>query len=108
MHITHCLDALRGDVICQADDTPRYTTITKSPESAVGQIRQCRDWKKLEEWAKDHTSCYNYISSEADHINQLERFKFCPPNSPYWPKVREHFGKGPDWKPVSDNDIVTQ
>lgn len=108
MHITHCLDALREDVICQADDTPRYTTITKSPESAVGQIRQCRDWKKLEEWAKDHTSCYNYISSEADHINQFERFKFCPPNSPYWPKVREHFGKGPDWKPVSDNDIVTQ
>lgn len=83
MHITHCLDALRGDIICQADHMPRYTTITKSSESAVGQLRQCRDWNKLEERAKERTSCYNYISDKADFINQFERFKFCPKDSPY-------------------------
>jgi len=97
MHITHCMDSLRGDIMCQADDSPRYTTISKSPESAVGQIRQCRDWTKLEEWAASHTSCYNYISAAADNINQFERFKFCPKDSPYWPAVRKHFGKGDDW-----------
>lgn len=100
------MDALRGDILCQADDTPRYTTITKSPESAVGQLRQCRDWAMLEKWAKERTSCYNYISHKADHIDQFERFKFCPPDSPYWPAVRKHFSKGPDWMPVSGDDIT--
>ncbi|KKY37956.1 hypothetical protein UCDDA912_g02043 [Diaporthe ampelina] len=97
MHITHCLDSLRGDILCQADDTPRYTTITKSPESAVGQLRQCRDWGALERWAEERTSCYHYISHEADFINQFERFKYCPKDSPYWPALREHFGKPDGW-----------
>lgn len=97
MHITHCLDSLRGDILCQADDTPRYTTITKSPESAVGQLRQCRDWGALERWAEERTSCYHYISHEADFINQFERFKYCPKDSPYWPALRKHFGKPDDW-----------
>jgi hypothetical protein len=106
IHITHCMDALRGDIICHADDTPRYTTATKSPESAVGQLRQCRNWAILEKWAKERTSCYNYISHEADQIDQFERFKFCPPDSSYWPEVRKHFRKGPDWMPVSGDDIT--
>jgi hypothetical protein len=97
MHITHCLDSLRGDILCQADDTPRYTTITKSPESAVGQLRRCRDWGALESWARERTSCYHYISHEADFINQFERFKYCPRDSPYWPALRKHFGKPDDW-----------
>ena len=108
MHITHCIDTLRSDILCQADETPRYTTITKSPESAVGQIHQCRDWAMLEKWAKERTSCYNYISAEADHINQFERFKFCPADSLYWPAVRKHFGKGPEWMPVREDDITSE
>jgi len=95
-HITHCLDSLRGDVLCAADDTPRYTTITKSPETAVGQLRQCRDWTKLEEWARQHPSCYSYINASADHIDQYKRFTFCPPGSPYLEKVRAHFAKVSD------------
>ncbi|KAI4193267.1 MAG: hypothetical protein LQ346_003962, partial [Caloplaca aetnensis] len=51
-HVMHCLDVLRDDVICHADDTPRYTTTTQHPESGMGQIRQCRDWSKLAEWAE--------------------------------------------------------
>lgn len=97
MHITHCLDSLRGDVLCRADDTPRYTTATKSPESAVGQLRRCGDWGALERWAEERTSCYRYISHEADFINQFERFKYCPRDSPYWPALRKHFGKPDGW-----------
>ena len=96
-HITHCLDSLRTDILCYADDMPRYTTATKSPESAVGQPRVCRDWSKLEEWAELHTSCYHYISHKADFINQFGRFKYCPKDSPYWPALREHWNKPDDW-----------
>lgn len=97
MHITHCLDSLRGDILCQADDTPRYTTRTKVPESGVGQLRQCKDWAALEKWAAERTACYRYISHKAGSINQFELFKYCPKDSPYWPELRKHFGKPDDW-----------
>ena len=96
-HITHCIDSLRDDVMCQADDTPRYTTTSHSPESAVDQMRLCRDWSKLEAWARQRTSCYRYISHKADHIDQFKRFKFCPRDSEYWPAVRAHFRKPEGW-----------
>jgi hypothetical protein len=38
-HVLHCMEALRQDIICNADDTPRYTTSSLVPESGVGQLR---------------------------------------------------------------------
>ncbi|MCJ1478395.1 hypothetical protein MMC13_007075 [Lambiella insularis] len=107
-HITHCLDNLRSDTLCQADDTPRYTSISFVPGSAIGQKRLCRDWNKLLEFARDHNACYRYISAEADTWDQFERFKFCPKGSPYWPKVEEHFGKGGDWEPEYETERVDE
>ena len=59
-HSNHCLDWLRGDVMCRADDTPLYTTRSMKSENGIGQSRQCRDWSRLESWAKRHHSCYRY------------------------------------------------
>ncbi|KAF2763636.1 hypothetical protein EJ03DRAFT_379256 [Teratosphaeria nubilosa] len=63
-HIIHCLDALRRDVICNADDTPRYTTDNPSPETGHGQHRRCRNWDALNDWAKQHCACYRYSHEE--------------------------------------------
>ncbi|MCJ1478394.1 hypothetical protein MMC13_007074 [Lambiella insularis] len=68
------MDSLRRDILCAADDTPRYTTITKSPESAIGQVRMCRDWGRLKQLG-----------------DQFERFRVCPEGSGYEEKVKEHF-----------------
>ena len=101
-HSNHCLDWLRGDVMCRADDTPLYTTRSMVPENGIGQSRQCRDWSKLETWARKHHSCYRYgdFVVEDKLPSQLGRFKYCPSDSPYLPAVRKHFGKGDDWFPV--------
>ncbi|KAL6239889.1 hypothetical protein BDW75DRAFT_68858 [Aspergillus navahoensis] len=43
-HIAHCLDALRRQILCDADDTPRATERRVEVVSGVGQHRVCRDW----------------------------------------------------------------
>lgn len=98
-HITHCLDQLRMDIMCNADDIPRWTSNDDTPESGIGQHRQCRSWERLESWAEEHTACYRYLNASAQNLNQMERFKFCPPDSPYLPKVRKYFGFDDGWIP---------
>ncbi|KAL9599549.1 MAG: hypothetical protein Q9219_003793 [cf. Caloplaca sp. 3 TL-2023] len=100
-HINHCFDALRQDIVCNADDTPRYTTTTLDPESGVGQIRQCRSWDKLLEWSRERTACFRNIH-EGQRIHEIERYKFCPPGSPYLPKIRGYFKHDDDWQPTQE------
>ncbi|MCJ1451722.1 hypothetical protein MMC28_002062 [Mycoblastus sanguinarius] len=92
-HSIHCLNALRLDVICNADDTPRYTGLDQpSRFSGLGQVRQCRDWNRLEAWAEEHTACFRYINSTDPNFDTLERYKFCPKDSPYREWVHAIFG----------------
>ncbi|KAF2233662.1 hypothetical protein EV356DRAFT_468244 [Viridothelium virens] len=91
-HITHCVDALRQDIMCNADDTPRYSTQSKGKATGIGQYRRCRNWAKLEAWTKQHSSCFKFINETDDDLNNLERFKYCPPGSPYTEKVKQYFG----------------
>ncbi|KAI4129547.1 MAG: hypothetical protein LQ338_002183 [Usnochroma carphineum] len=98
-HINHCFDGLRQDIMCHADDTPRYTTNTLDPESGVGQIRQCRSWTQLQKWSRERTACFRNIH-EGERIHEMERYKFCPPGSPYLPKVRGYFKHDDDWQPT--------
>lgn len=101
-HSNHCLDWLRNDIMCRADDTPLYATNSSKSENGIGQYRQCRDWSKLEAWAKEHHACYRYgdFVVEDKKPSQLSRFQYCPDDSPYLPRVREYFGKGDDWFPA--------
>ena len=91
-HVLHCLDALRQDIMCYADDTPRYTGYQESGRSGTGQLRTCRDWSQLEHWAQQHTACWRYIHPHDPTFPSLERHKFCPEGSPYLEKVKKTFG----------------
>lgn len=83
-HISHCLDALRRQILCDADDTPRATDRRVEVVSGLWQHRKCRSWGELEEFAKQHTGCYKRPENpEGGLPSKLDRFKHCPPGSGY-------------------------
>lgn len=83
-HIQHCLLVLRDEVICNADDVPRYTGFQQNRASGQGQYRMCRDFSKLEDWAMKHTACWRHIGKMGDPgFRELDRYRFCPEGSPY-------------------------
>ena len=82
-HISHCFDALRRQVLCDADDKPRAVQRDMDGVSGVGQYRQCRDWGLLEEWAKKHTACYRRPDRPVEGMRNIEKYKFCPEGSGY-------------------------
>lgn len=81
-HIYHCLDGLRQDIMCTADDTPMPAPVAH--HVGKGQIRQCRNWGKMIAWARqpDQHACYDF-DDYREATNTLELFAFCPPDSPY-------------------------
>lgn len=91
-HVLHCMEALRQDIICNADDTPRYTTADQVPESGVGQVRMCRDWDRLEAWAHQYNACYRFINQTASGFPNVLRYTFCPQDSPDIPEVERIMG----------------
>jgi Mycotoxin biosynthesis protein UstYa len=85
-HVSHCLDALRRQILCDADDTPRATERRAELVTGVGQHRLCRDWGALEAWARRHTACYKRPEGggvRKDGEKVIERFKHCPEGSGY-------------------------
>lgn len=56
MHASHCFDAIRQHVMCVADDTPLYTW--GQSIAGDGQLRKCRNWDKLRDWAGENSACY--------------------------------------------------
>ncbi|KAI0174124.1 hypothetical protein BJ166DRAFT_492666 [Pestalotiopsis sp. NC0098] len=91
-HILHCLDSLRTETMCSADDTLRYVPLNSAHgfRPGDGQDRKCRDWNKLQRFVDAHDSCYHYLMPGNNEISNLERFKFCPADSQYLPKIRRH------------------
>ncbi|MCJ1236443.1 hypothetical protein MMC14_004424 [Varicellaria rhodocarpa] len=84
LHVIHCLNVLRDEIMCDADDTPRYTGFQPHKSSGLGQFRMCRDWSQLEQWAEDHTACWRHIGDISEPgFRELERYRFCPAGSPY-------------------------
>ena len=86
-HVQHCLLVLREEIMCNADDTPRYSGYQPPHASGTGQVRMCRDWNALEAWAKseERTACWRDIP-EKELINKnttLDQYRFCPEGSPY-------------------------
>ncbi|KZM20640.1 uncharacterized protein EKO05_0010958 [Ascochyta rabiei] len=88
-HINHCLNGLRQDIMCAADDTPMPAL---TGHIGDGQVRKCRDWNKMTRWATqpDRHACYK-INDYREATNTLEQFAFCPPNSPYQPIQQAYF-----------------
>ncbi|MCJ1271668.1 hypothetical protein MMC22_011573 [Lobaria immixta] len=102
-HIHHCLDSLRQDVMCKADDTPMPTS--KIPHHVGdGQVLQCRDWNKLIAWAHDpeRNACHRMLDDYRPISHSLERHAFCPKNSPYYSVQTAYFekhGHKDPWEP---------
>ncbi|GAP91495.1 hypothetical protein SAMD00023353_3100990 [Rosellinia necatrix] len=103
-HILHCLDTLRVEVMCAADDTPRYVPLNDAAPGGFrpgdGQPRKCRDWGRVQRFVEAHDPCYRYLNPGDDKTSNLERFKFCPEASGYLPKIRKYFGYDGDWVPM--------
>jgi len=99
-HWVHCLDALRQDVICVADDGLLSVDEPHVREVGDGHVRQCRNFSKLDEWALEHHACYSFEDVEAPYfVNQ--RYANCPRDSPYFEIMRESFGFDEDWEPAN-------
>lgn len=81
-HIYHCLDGLRQDIVCMADDTPMPAPARH--HVGDGQVRQCRDWDHMIDWAMEpeRHACYKW-DDYREATNTLELFAHCPPESPY-------------------------
>ncbi|KAM3088591.1 hypothetical protein ACMFMG_000227 [Clarireedia jacksonii] len=101
-HILHCLDTLLQDIHCFADDTPMIDTTGFWGE---GQKRQCRDWNKLKEWVDLHNACYSYVNETQGVRSQFDRYKWCPPGSPYAAKMRSTLGLPEDWDSRAPREI---
>lgn len=90
-HVTHCLNALREEIVCNADDTLMYTgpfnaeAGKKEPHSGIGQVRMCNDWSKLDRFALDHSACFRAINRSTPNFPTKERYKFCPDGKILWP-----------------------
>lgn len=89
-HLFHCLDGLRQDIMCVADDTPMPAA--KTHHIGDGQIRLCRDWNKLLAWSiqPEQNACHKF-DDYREATNTLELFAFCPPDSPYYPVMESYF-----------------
>lgn len=96
-HALHCVDHMRKDAMCQADDyplpSPPSTYGTPGPR---GQSRVCKNWDALVTWAEEHNACYQHMSDDeegfAESHEEIERYKNCPESSPYFQTMQEYFG----------------
>lgn len=103
-HILHCLDNLRVDLECSADDTPRYIppgATESTAKTGVGQVRKCRDWSKMKAWAKEHGACFNYNQFLHEELTENKVYptawQFCDKDNKYLPMVQKHYHKTSDW-----------
>ncbi|KAJ5589247.1 hypothetical protein N7537_011925 [Penicillium hordei] len=105
-HLIHCLDNVRQDIMCAADDTPRYIPVdaTGTATTAVGQYRQCKDWEKLRQWSKANDACFSYNELIRHELLEDQPFphalRFCSRDSKFLPTVQKFYNQSSDWVPV--------
>ena len=87
-HMVHCLHTLREEIECYADRFPLYVNIP-DPEKedkvtpGVGEIRMCRSWNGLRDFALEHTACWSKDGwHKGDPI--ADTYKRCPDGSKPW------------------------
>ena len=94
-HVMHCIDHMRKDAMCNADDflLPTPPRRQGNPGSR-GQSRVCKNWDSLVGWVKERDACYQHITDDevgfAENHHEIERFLNCKPDSPYAQRMREY------------------
>ena len=76
--------------MCTADDTLRFAG-DPDPQDPFHQTRMCRDWSKLEAWAKENSACFRRLDPTDPSYGTLEEWKHCPEGSQYQDAVDEYF-----------------
>ena len=102
-HFYHCLDTLRQDLMCLADDTPMPTPYAIH-HVGNGQIRQCRDWRRLVEWTQEpeRHACYRMLDDYRKVPHTLEQFAYCHEGSEYAPIAKKYFEDNGHQNPYGD------
>ena len=76
--------------MCNADDTPMYTgrlhneTHATHPKAGIGSIKMCRDWNKLQAFARKHSACWARVGIDDPTFPEIERYKYCPDGARPW------------------------
>ncbi|KAI1382874.1 uncharacterized protein F4822DRAFT_99977 [Hypoxylon trugodes] len=60
-HSTHCLGSLLQAILCNADTTLLYQKAGRG--AGDGQIRKCRNWPAMRDWAREQSACMKTNSS---------------------------------------------
>jgi hypothetical protein len=102
-HYSHCLDTLRQDLMCLADDTP-MPTINQRHHIGNGQVRKCRNWEKLIEWTQEpeRQSCFRMLDDYRRVPRTLEQFAYCEKTSKYYPIAQKYFEEYGHHNPYGD------
>ena len=79
----HCLDVLRSEVMCTADDTPLSFRFQELHQTERAPKRKCRDWNKFQEFLTENSACYRRGKPGSVEYDTLREFMNCPPGSPY-------------------------
>ena len=101
------MDHLLQNILCDADDTPMYTSSDRSRSTGLGQQRMCRSWKKLVDWAGTQTACFGFINETQGLYDVAYRFRYCPKDNRLLGKMRQYFGYDDDWFRDVPGDIET-
>ncbi|KUM64156.1 hypothetical protein ACN42_g2937 [Penicillium freii] len=75
-HIEHCLDTLRQDLMCKADDTP-MPSLELINAAGEGQVLKCKNFDKLVAWAKhpDRDACYKRGNDYEPPLHSIDRME---------------------------------
>jgi hypothetical protein len=93
-HVLHCLDTLRQDVMCVADDTPMPTG-HEARAIGDGQPTMCRNFKKLTEWinAPERNACHRAPDDYRSITHSIERYAFCQEGTDNYVNMKSYFDK---------------
>ena len=90
-HIYQCLEMIRQDLMCRADDTP-MPSVDELYKIGDGQAMQCRDWNALVAWSRNpgQHSCFESGWGFRTVKRRLEQHTFCPMDSPHYEVMKEY------------------
>jgi hypothetical protein len=101
------MDMLRQDIVCNADDTPLFSSRGVTKDAGLGQERMCRSWDKLTAWAESQTACYAMINETQGVDTTLSRYRYCTQDSPYYTRIKKYLHLPDDWTGEKPEGIST-
>lgn len=71
-HYGHCFDAVRQSIICNPSEHLLYSW--GEFDVNITQMRTCRSWNKLRDWATAHTAC---DPGDVEGLNRIIPNRLC-------------------------------